>query len=100
MTVETVRSLLERALDGYGSLASLGEEVEDEWTYVNDLSGAWRGRLLEVAAERGDEPVDPAAVAAVDELLDEIGRIEDAHRAIDWLSTCPQIILLALGEHS
>ena len=30
--------------------------------------------------------------------IDEIGRIEDPHRAIDWLSTFPQVVLLAIGE--
>ena len=30
--------------------------------------------------------------------IDEIGRISDPHRAIDWLSTFPQVVLLALGE--
>ncbi len=38
------------------------------------------------------------ASEAVDRAIDEIGRIEDPHRAIDWLSTFPQVVLLALGE--
>ena len=37
-------------------------------------------------------------VAAIDRLVDEVGRITDPHRAIDWLSTFPQVALLALGE--
>jgi hypothetical protein len=36
--------------------------------------------------------------AAIVRLIDEIGRISDPHRAIDWLSTFPQAALLALGD--
>ncbi len=35
---ETIDALLTRALDAYDTLTALGEDVEDEWTYVNDLS--------------------------------------------------------------
>ena len=34
----------------------------------------------------------------IDLAVDEIGRIEDPHRAIDWLSTFPQVVLLAMDE--
>lgn len=94
-----IADLLARALDAYDTLTSLGEDVEDEWTYVNDLSTAWRERLDAVASARGDEPAATDAVAAIDRLIDEIGRITDPHRAIDWLSTYPQVTLIALGEH-
>lgn len=94
----TVDAALERALDAYAALAELGEEIEDEWTYVNDLSGAWRERIEAVATAGQDRPIDPAAAAAIDAAIAEIGRIGDPHRAIDWLSTYPQVILLALGE--
>lgn len=86
------------ALDAYEQLANLGENIEDEWTYVNDLSAAWRARIEDVAAERGTEPVDASVVAAIDRAIDEIGRISDPHRAIDWLSTFPQVVLVAMGE--
>ena len=36
--------------------------------------------------------------AAIDRAIDEIGRISDPHRAIDWLSTFPQVVLIGLGE--
>ena len=36
--------------------------------------------------------------AAIDHAIDEIARIEDPHRAIDWLSTFPQVVLVSLGE--
>ena len=32
----------------YDELTELGEEIEDEWTYVNDLASAWRERLEDV----------------------------------------------------
>jgi hypothetical protein len=94
----TVDAVLGRALDAYVALAELAEEVDDEWTYVNDLATAWRDRLEAAASDRRGEAVSPAAAAAVDGAIDEIGRISDPHRAIDWLSTYPQVVLLALGE--
>jgi hypothetical protein len=94
----TVEAAIERALEAYAALAVLGEEIDDEWSYVQDLSEAWRGRLEAVVAVRGDEAVDPLVDEAIDRAIDEIGRIEDPHRAIDWLSTFPQVTLLALGE--
>ncbi|HET7495843.1 MAG TPA: hypothetical protein VFJ80_10355 [Candidatus Limnocylindrales bacterium] len=86
------------ALDAYDGLAALGEEIEDEWTYVADLTLAWRARLEAVADARGDETTDPLVAAAIDGAIAEIGLISDPHRAIDWLSTFPQVVLLALGE--
>ncbi|CAN5516478.1 hypothetical protein BH24CHL9_BH24CHL9_00910 [soil metagenome] len=94
----TISDVVHRALDAYEALASLGEDVEEEWTYVNDLRDAWMERLEEVVAARGGEAVDPVAQAGVDRLIDEMGSIGDAHRAIDWLSTFPQVLLTAIGE--
>jgi len=94
----TVSDLLERALGAYDTLTSLGEDVEDEWTYVNDLSTAWRDRLVRAADMRGHEGAADVAVEAIDRLIDEVGRIRDAHRAIDWLSTFPQVALIVFGE--
>ncbi len=42
--------------------------------------------------------MEPTVDAAIDRLIDEVDRITDPHRAIDWLSTFPQVALLALGE--
>jgi len=98
MAGETLHDLLTRALEAYARLELLGEDVEDEWTYVTDLEAAWRDRLLEVDRSSGDAPAAPAVAAAVDLACEEIARIEDPHRAIDWLSTFPQVILVALGE--
>jgi len=96
----TVDTVIDRALDAYADLALLGEEVEDEWTYVNDLATAWRERLEEVREARRGEPASPAVDAALDQAIEEVGRISDPHRAIDWLSTYPQIVLLAVGSTS
>lgn len=96
----TVADVIDLALQSYAALTELGEEVEDEWSYVTDLSEAWRVRLDEVITARGDSPVDPAIVSAIAALADEAARISDPHRAIDWLSTFPQVVLVALGEPS
>ena len=98
MSPATVAEAIDRALSAYAELTELGEEIEDEWSYVNDLSRAWRDRLEAVAADREDAVVDAATDAAIGRAIDEIGRITDPHRAIDWLSTFPQVALLALGE--
>ena len=98
MSSATVPEAIERALAAYADLTALGEEIEDEWSYVNDLADAWRDRLEAVAAARVSATLDPAADAAIERAIEELARITDAHRAIDWLSTFPQVTLLALGE--
>jgi hypothetical protein len=95
---ETIHAALDRALEAYAGLSELGETIDDEWSYVNDLSDAWRARLESVAATRGDEPLADDIGMAIDRAIEEIGLIEDPHRAIDWLSTFPQIVLIALRE--
>jgi hypothetical protein len=94
----SVDAAIARALSSYEDLVAIGEEIEDEWSYVHDLESAWRARLEEVAAARSGARVEPAAAAALERVADEIARIRDPHRAIDWLSTYPQVVLLALGE--
>jgi hypothetical protein len=96
--VTTIGDVAQQTLDAYEALAELAEDVEDEWTYVTDLSAAWRARVESVITERGGEPLDPSAVAAIERAIDEIGRISDPHRAIDWLSTFPQVVLTTFGE--
>ena len=95
---ETIQTVVDRALQAYATLTELGESIDDEWSYVNDLSAAWGQRLDELAGARGSTPAPQAAIEGVDRAIDEIGLIEDPHRAIDWLSTFPQVVLLALGE--
>ena len=101
--MDEVTTIGDQALDAlaaYEDLASLAEDIEDEWTYVNDLSAAWRERIEALIDERGTESVTTLEEAAISGAVDEIGRISDPHRAIDWLSTFPQIVLLTLGERS
>ena len=97
-SIATVADALDAAQAAYGELTSLAEDVEDEWSYVTDLSAAWNDRLDDVAAARGGEPVGPGVADAVTALAAEIALIDDPHRAIDWLSTFPQVLLIALGE--
>ena len=87
-------ALVALALEAYDTLVGLGEEVEDEWGYVQDLAAAWRPELERAARP---EVAGPSVVDALDRLVDEVGRIGDPHRAIDWMSTFPQAVLLALG---
>jgi hypothetical protein len=99
MDATTIGSLLETAIAAEEALAELGESIEDEWSYVNDLRQAWTDRLAEVAdgpLGGGDAP--PTVIEAIELAIDEAGRIRDPHRAIDWLSTLPQVVLLAAGS--
>jgi len=98
--VTTLAGQARDALAAYEALASLAEDIEDEWTYVTDLYAAWRERIEELIDERGSEPVTTLEEAAIRRAVDEIGRISDPHRAIDWLSTFPQIVLVTLGVRS
>lgn len=93
----TVRTVLDRALEAYGALAEVGEVIDDEWGYIDDLRTTWSARLEDLATERGAEPVSPPVAAAIDAAVEEIGLITDPHRAIDWLSTFPQVVCVALG---
>jgi hypothetical protein len=82
------------ALDG---LAELGVTIEDEWTYVMALAEAGRTRIRAAAGSGTAASLAPDRAAAIAEAAAEVARIEDAHRAIDWLSTFPAIVELALG---
>jgi hypothetical protein len=94
----TVGAAIELALEAYAALTSLAEDIEDEWTFVDDLSTAWRERLEALAAVHPGQPVPIDVGAAIRVAIEEIERIRDPHRAIDWLSTFPQVVLVALGE--
>jgi hypothetical protein len=94
----TVAEAVERARTAMGALRALGEEVADEWQYVTDLDSGWGERLDAVVAARGGEILPPATMAAIERAADETALIADPHRAIDWLSTFPQIVLFALDE--
>ena len=94
----SVADAIASVLAAYDDLAALAEEVEDEWSYVTDLAAAWTARLAEVALARGAEPLRDGLADAVAALTAELSEIDDPHRAIDWLSTAPQVALFALGE--
>ena len=93
----TIGDVVTRALEAYEALVLLAEEIEDEWSYVQDLAAAWRAEL-ERARVPDDAPAPASVVDAVERLADEVSRITDPHRAIDWMSTFPQAVLLALGR--
>lgn len=92
---EPVAFVVARALQALAALGELGESVADEWQYVTDLVRV-HSADLQALAIADPRPVRPAGVRAVDLLIDETERIADPHRAIDWLSTFPQSVRLAL----
>lgn len=89
--------IIERAAASYRALADLAEAIEDEWQYVTDLVEAYEPGLLALADVGGGRPPEPEQVAAVEEAIAEIELIADPHKAIDWLSTFPHVVALALG---
>ena len=94
----SVDDAVRTSLDAYASLQEVAEQVEDEWMYIQELAAAHTDRLESIAARDGDRDLDPEAAAAVAAACAEVRRITDPHRAIDWLSTFPSVIAVALGE--
>ena len=94
----TVDDAVRMALDAYAGLQEVAEGVEDEWTYIQELTAAHRERLEAIAAEDGDRALDEAVSAAIVAACEEVERISDPHRAIDWLSTFPSVVAVALGR--
>ncbi|MGA3058237.1 MAG: hypothetical protein ABSE70_09440 [Candidatus Limnocylindrales bacterium] len=88
--------VIARAAAAYRALADLAETVEDEWQYVTDLADAYLPGIRALA-ER-DAELELEAVVAVDEAIAEIAAIRDPHKAIDWLSTFPHVVALAVGD--
>jgi hypothetical protein len=82
------------ALDAFAILERLGETVGDDWQYVIDLARTWRPKFE--AASTG-EPLTDDQTRAIEVAAAEATTITDPHRAIDWLSTFPQVVLLVLG---
>jgi hypothetical protein len=97
-SIETIGDAIAAARPAYDALIALAEDIEDEWSYVNDLATAWLERMDDVADARGHERVAAGVAAAVPALVAEVAALDDPHRAIDWLSTFPQVLLIALGE--
>lgn len=97
MDPTTIAALLATAIAAEEALAELGESIDDEWSYVNDLRQAWTDRLAEVAeGPLGTRTAAPAITDAIGLAIEEAGLVRDPHRAIDWLSTLPQVVLLAV----
>ena len=96
--ITTVGAAIAVARPAYDDLAALAEDVEDEWSYINDLASAWVERFEAVVDARGGEPAGTGVAAAVAALVTETALVDDPHRAIDWLSTFPQVLLVAVGE--
>jgi hypothetical protein len=94
----TLQTLLDRAIETLDALGAIGEDIEDEWTYVNDLVAAQRLRLEAIVERRGDQLANPDAERAIDLAVEEANLIADPHKAIDWLSTFPELVALAVGE--
>jgi len=92
---EPLDAVLGRALAMLVALGELGEQIQDEWQYVNDLVRIHTADLRALAAA-DPRAVDPASARAVDLAIEEAGLVADPHRAIDWISTFPQVVRLAL----
>lgn len=93
----SLTAVIDAALAAYEELVAMGEQVEDEWSYVNDLGAAHASDLRALAAADPDRSLDGPATTAVAEAIAEVRLITDPHRAIDWLSTFPAIVELAVG---
>jgi hypothetical protein len=87
--------VIERAAAAYRALADLGETIEDEWQYVTDLVDAYLPGIRMLAGRDAELELD--VVVAIDEAIAEIASITDPHKAIDWLSTFPHVVALAVG---
>jgi hypothetical protein len=88
---------LAAALAALEVLTELSETIEDEWTYVTALAEAGRSRLRAAAGVDPAAPLPGDRGLAVAAVCAETARIVDPHRAIDWLSTFPAIMELALA---
>lgn len=95
-----IDDVVERALEAYRALAELGERVEEEWQYVIDLVAAHSADLRAVADAQPGRNLPPTAVRAVEVAIEEVRLIADPHRAIDWLSTFPQVVRLAVAPQA
>ena len=91
---ETSAEAVAHVLEAMDRLEVVGETVGDDAQYVLDVARAWRVTLGK-AAERG-QTLTQEQVRAVELAVAEASAVSDPHRAIDWLSTLPQLTLLAL----
>jgi len=94
----TIPELMERAIAALEMLALTAEPVDDEHQYVRDLVLVWSARLRAVGADGAPQAGAPELDDAIEWIAAEAARVSDPHRALDWLSTLPQVALLAVGE--
>jgi hypothetical protein len=92
--LETAAEAIGAAREALTDLETLGETVTDDWQYVADLGRAWRAKLDAVP---GHTPLTRVQYEALERAVLEVRAITDPHRAIDWLSTFPQLVLSILG---
>jgi hypothetical protein len=95
--VNVTDQVVQRAAEAYEALAELAETIEDEWQYVTDLTDAYLPSIQALVDLNPGRPLTANQIVAVDEAIAEIGLITDPHKAIDWLSTFPHVVALALG---
>lgn len=95
---EELRLVVDRALLALSALEARGGEIGADEVYVAGLADAQRARLRAIADRRGRSVVAADRRRAIDLLCAEADRIDDPHRAIDWLSTFPDLVALALDE--
>lgn len=96
----TIDALTARTTAALDAVALVAAPLDDEWQYVADLVTAWGARLATVGAARRGEAAKAAIEMAVDRAIEEALLVADPHRAIDWLSTLPQVVLVALDERT
>ncbi len=96
----TIPELMERTIVALEILAQTAEPIDDEQQYVRDLVLVWSVRLRTVGSERATQAGAAELDDAIDWIAAEAARVTDPHRAIDWLSTLPQVALHAVGESS
>ncbi len=94
----TVADVISRTRAAFDVLASTAEPVTEELQYLADLETVWGARLRAVGQARGADPAPDGSEEAIAALEAEASAITDPHRAIDWMSTLPQVALAALGE--
>jgi hypothetical protein len=95
--VNETDQVVQRAVEAYEALAELAETIEDEWQYVTDLTDAYLPSIQALADANSGRALTANQIAAVDEAIAETGLITDPHKAIDWLSTFPHVVALALA---
>ena len=87
---------IDAAISAFEALVALSEEVEDEWLFVNDLATIYGELLADLRERLGHTEVAASAAGALEEAAAEVRLLTDPHRAIDWLSTLPQVVSFAL----